>query len=210
MIRIKICGITRLADALTAGWAGADMIGYVFAPSPRRIDLREAGLISEKLDRLIPFLGRVGVFVDPSPTELVDAVETALVTHLQIHGRVPDSLPDEIPWIKALSLASEEDTRLPEEDPWAVLVEPKVEGLRGGTGQILPWRWVTPLIDKARVFVAGGLDAEAVASLLKSVHPFGVDASSALESSPGVKDPRKVTDFIAAVRSLEPKKGRRR
>jgi phosphoribosylanthranilate isomerase len=203
MIQIKVCGITNVDDALQAAWSGADLLGFVFAPSPRQVDPATVRDIGDHLEGPFPHVGRVGVFVDPSAEEIARVAREADLTHLQIHGRVPLPLPIDLPWIAARGVAAESDVALPLADPWAVLFETKVEGLAGGTGRTFPWEWLRPLLGRARVFVAGGLDAERVASLLATIAPFGVDASSRLERAPGVKDPAKVRAYVDAVRAHE-------
>jgi phosphoribosylanthranilate isomerase len=210
MIRIKICGITRPEDALHAARSGADLIGMVFAPSPRQVDLVAARRIVAALESGWADLGRVGVFVNPSRAEIEEAAAAASLTHVQIHGALPPEGPPRLPWIAAIALASVDDARPPAGNPWAVLVEPKVPGMTGGTGETFPWEWARPLMDRGRVFVAGGLDAERIGSLLDMLTPFGVDASSRLESEPGIKDPDKVQAFIRAIRAHEERKQQRR
>ncbi len=210
MIRVKVCGITRAEDALHAARSGADLIGMVFAPSPRRVDLAGAGKIVEALSSGWADLGRVGVFVNPTLKEIEEATAAASLTHVQIHGTPPAEGLPRLPWIAAIGLASADDARAPAGNPWAVLVEPRVEGLAGGTGKSFPWEWVRPLLVRGRVFVAGGLDAARVGELLDVLTPFGVDASSGLESEPGIKDPVKVQAFIRTVRAHEEKERQRR
>lgn len=204
MILVKICGIASVDDALLAAWAGADLVGFVLAPSPRRADLATARAAAEQLEGPFPHVGRVGVFVDPSGEEVAEAVATGRLTHVQIHGRRPADLPEGIPWIAAVPLASAAEAVLPDGDPWAVLCEPRRPGHMGGSGQVFAWEWVQPLLERTRIMVAGGLDAERVVDLLARLTPFGVDASSRLEKKPGIKDPRKVRAFVDAVRSHDP------
>lgn len=200
MIRIKICGVTREEDALHAAALGADLIGMVFARSARRVSVETAARIGAVLEEAYPDVARVGVFVDPSPDDLERAVDESRLTHLQVHGRIPERLPPGIPWIGAIALSGPQDVRAPSGDPWAILVEPRVEGGAGGTGQVFPWEWARDLIARRRVLIAGGLDADRAADLLRIMRPYGLDASSRLESSPGVKDPQRVRAFIEAVR----------
>jgi phosphoribosylanthranilate isomerase len=200
MIRVKICGITRPEDALDAAREGADFIGMVFAESPRRVSVAAAAEIGAALAAAHPTVGRVGVFVSPGRAEVEETAISARLTHVQIHGRPPGGKALPFPWIAALALTGPGDARAPEGAPWAVLVEPKVEGLSGGTGLRFPWEWARPLLATRRVFVAGGLDSETVGPLLRALTPYGVDASSRLEKAPGIKDPAKVRAFIRAVR----------
>jgi phosphoribosylanthranilate isomerase len=206
MTLVKICGITRIDDAMTAASAGADLIGFVFAPSPRRADPAVVRMISERLAKSWPRVGRVGVFVDPTAEDLVKIACEASLTHLQIHGTVPSPMPADPPWIAAESLGSREDAaRIADaaEGSWALLVDARDPQLAGGTGRSFPWEWAAPIVARRRVIIAGGLDAERVGSLLEDLAPFGVDASSRLESLPGIKDPEKVRAFIRAVRRKE-------
>lgn len=215
MIRVKICGITRMEDAITSAAAGADLVGFVLAPSARRADLKAVGEISRRLRREWPRVARVGVFVDPSPDEIARAAEEADLTHVQIHGRIPTPMPADRPWIAALALATAEDAAgaaafagpADGAAPWALLVEPKDAQLAGGTGRTLPWAWAAPLVARHRVIIAGGLDADRVSPLLGRLTPYGVDASSRLEVAPGIKDPAKIRAFVAAVRAKEKERG---
>jgi phosphoribosylanthranilate isomerase len=190
-----------------AAGAGTDYIGFIFAPSPRRVAIRQAATISAQLEDRFPGIGRVGVFVEPDQDELITTAASTGLTHVQIYGSLPKRRPESLPCIAAVRAGAPGEVRIPDGDPWAVLVEPRVAGKTGGTGRSFPWEWVEPLLSQTRVFVAGGLDAAAVAALLQVVTPFGVDASSGLERSPGVKDPEKVRAFIEAVRSTSTRRG---
>jgi len=203
MILVKICGLTRLSDALHAASAGADLLGFVFAPSPRQADPQAVGAMASQLKGSFPRVGRVGVFVDPGEDELARICEQADLTHAQIYGTRPVQLPKGLPWIAAVALTGAGEAVVPLGDPWAVLLEPGKVGQGGGTGRTFPWEWARPWIQRTRVLIAGGLDADRVPELLQSVVPFGVDASSRLEREPGIKDPAKVEAFIQAVRREE-------
>jgi phosphoribosylanthranilate isomerase len=207
MIQVKVCGITRVEDAFLAAEAGADLVGFIFAASPRQIAAAAARTISERLGDRFHHLGRVGVFVNPTAAELSRTAEAALLTHIQVYGALPAEPPQGLRVICALPVARQEDLAVPAREPWAVLVEPKIPGRTGGTGQRFPWAWLSPFVSKVRLFVAGGLDAESVVDLLSTITPFGVDASSGLERAPGVKDPAKVRAFVQAVRGFAPRKG---
>jgi phosphoribosylanthranilate isomerase len=218
MIRIKICGLTRMEDALAAADSGADMIGFVFAPSPRAAEPTTVREISRRLSRSHPGVLRVGVFAAAPADEIARVAERAEVTHVQVHGARPEAMSARWPWIEAVSVAVPEDLLRIAADgetngtmsypviPWAVLIEPHDPQRAGGTGRTFPWEWIGPLVARRNVIVAGGLDAERVGALIEKVRPFGVDASSRLESAPGIKDPQKVRAFIAAVRRCEMEK----
>ncbi len=204
MIHVKICGIVRESDAVAAAEAGADMIGFVFAESPRMIAPAAVSPIARRLERDFGRVARVGVFVDPAPESIDRALDAGRLTHLQIYGRRPEQLPEGPEWIAALPLAKAQDAALPEgPTPWGVLVEAWVSGASGGTGATFPWDWARPLLARTRLLVAGGLDAERVSDLLRMIIPYGVDASSRLETRPGEKDPRKMKAFVESVRTAE-------
>lgn len=219
MFRIKICGITNVADALAAADAGADTIGLNFYPkSPRFVDAQLAATILEVVP---PSLGRVGVVVNES----VDALNQLLARFqvdaqpglhaIQLHGDEP---PEFVAAVRAkylirarrfteqgiAAIASDLEAcdrlrRLPD----AVLIDAAIPGRYGGTGTTVSWsgladyrRWLhnVPLI------LAGGLTPDKVAEAIRTVRPHGVDVASGVEATPGKKDHAKVRDFVAAAR----------
>lgn len=209
-VRIKVCGITRMEDARMAAALGADYLGFVFAPSPRRISPQAAGSIlraleTERSERL-PRIQGVGVFVNAERRSVEEAVRLAGLTAIQLHG---DEEPEycrgfKMPVIKALRLRDRTVFDLVPRYPTPyILLEPHVPGKRGGTGVQADWQLAAELVrtspDK-RFFLAGGLGPENVLSAVQIVRPFAVDASSSLESSPGIKDPQKTKKFFEAVR----------
>ena len=206
MTRVKICGITNIEDALHAEACGADALGFVFAESPRRIDAARAG---EIIARLGPFITPVGVFVDPTEDEVSGAAESG-IRIAQIHGAVGGEnspLLHVLPTIRALQVRDAQSLApIPAfcPRPKAVLLDAYWEGLEGGTGKTFDWelaasasRFGIPIV------LAGGLDEENVSEAIARVRPYGVDASSRLEASPGRKDPSKVERFIRAVRRCD-------
>lgn len=200
VVRVKICGITRLQDALAAAECGADAVGFVFAPSPRRIDPAEAGRI---LADLPPFLTTVGLVVDQDPRPILDRCSVDLV---QFHGsEEPATLaPYGRRALKAIHVTSRADLAAIERYPGAggFVLDTFVRGVAGGTGRTFPWE----LAAGARAFgrpilVAGGLTPENVAECIRVSRPYGVDVSSGVESAPGVKDPERMRRFLHAVRA---------
>lgn len=184
---VKICGLTTRGDLQTAVDAGAGAIGFNFyRRSPRYITFAKAQELSAQVNG--PYL-RVGVFVHPS----TDDLEAAPVDVVQIHGNVPDCIPPRLRvWRATTATANGEalDTR------WEAYLLDTPSSNFGGTGVPLDWRSVANF--PHRFILAGGLDADNVAEAIRVAQPWGVDACSRLESTPGRKDERKVERFIAA------------
>jgi phosphoribosylanthranilate isomerase len=211
-VRIKICGLTRIEDARLAATLGADYLGFIFAPSPRRISPETAGSILRVLEKERPerFAGieTVGVFVNADPGTVEETVRLAGLSAIQLHG---DEEPEyclrfKVPVIKALRIRDREIFDLVPRYPTPyILLEPHVQGKRGGTGVQADWRLAAELVstfaDK-RFFLAGGLGPGNVEAAVAAVRPFAVDASSGLENSPGTKDRQKMKTFIEAVRNI--------
>lgn len=201
-VRVKICGVAQLDDALHCVEHGADALGLNFWPrSPRRCSLETARAIVEAVGKAARV---VGVLVDPSDAEL-RAVRSAGVRWIQLHGDEPRAalerlLPEAY---KAVHLATEpqlEDARgWPGEE---LLVDARLPGLPGGTGTRCDWSLAARLAAERRVWLAGGLRPENVAEAARAVRPFGVDVASGVESSPGVKDRARVAAFIGAARAI--------
>ena len=201
--RVKICGITRIEDALAAARAGADAIGLVFEPkSPRCVKPDQALSIVRALP---PFVTVVGLFVNAAP----DTVETILgrvpLDLLQFHG---DETPEQCrryhrPYIKAIHMRPE--VNLPEQarrytDAEGLLLDTAVAHVAGGSGEAFDWSLVPSGLDKP-VILAGGLTPENVAEAVRKVRPFAVDVSSGVEQAKGIKDAAKISAFIEAVRN---------
>ncbi len=202
-VRIKICGITRVEDALAAADAGADAIGLVFyAKSPRAVSIAQARAI---LAALPPFVTSVGLFVDASRCELNEILEALPLDLLQFHG---DETPAECegfrrPYLKALRVRPGEDlaARVAAYSGAAgVLLDTYVAGVPGGTGEAFDWSLVPPGLAKP-VILAGGLTAQNVAEGIARVRPYAVDVSGGVEASKGIKDARKIQDFVRACRA---------
>lgn len=200
--RIKICGITTAADAAAAVEAGADAIGVVLAPSPRRVTLEQAATVFEAVP---PFVARVGVFVDASPHEVAAAIARLGLSAVQFSGA---ELPEDCsaapaPAIKALHVGIDFDGSLSE--PYrgyvaALLVDTFSQGEKGGTGQTFDWQLLDAAPRWAPLLLAGGLHPGNVGEAIAAVQPFAVDVSSGVERAAGVKDHDKIRDFCAAVR----------
>lgn len=201
-VRSKICGITRIEDALAAADAGADAIGFVFyAKSPRAVDVRQARAIIAELP---PFVTTVGLFVNASRCELNEILEVVPLDLLQFHG---DETPADCegfhrPWIKALRVRPGDDIEAACQHyagAQGVLLDTYVAGVPGGTGEAFDWSLVPAGLSKP-VILAGGLSADNVGQAIAQVRPYAVDVSGGVEQSKGIKDATKITAFIRAVK----------
>ena len=202
-VRSKICGITRIEDALAAVEAGADAIGLVFyAKSPRAVNVQQARAI---IAALPPFVTTVGLFVNASRCELGEILDAVPLDLLQFHG---DETPADCegyhrPYIKALRVKAGDDIAASCKayaGASGILLDTYVEGVPGGTGEAFDWSLVPKDLGKP-IILAGGLSATNVAQAIAQVHPYAVDVSGGVEQSKGIKDHAKVRAFIQAVRS---------
>lgn len=200
---VKVCGLTRLQDAHEARKAGADWLGFVIhGESPRLIRPESMANVMTTL----PGMVGVAVMVAVSPEQALALARRAGARRVQIHGVDPQAWPHDFPLPSALSVPVAEDGALTAALPAAahlVLLDAAHPTLAGGTGRRVPWDSARVVAATRPVLLAGGLDAACVTEALEQVRPFGVDASSGLEASPGIKDPDRVWDFVAAVRAWE-------
>jgi len=212
-IRVKICGLREPADALKVAQMGADAVGLVFAESPRWVSPEQA---REIVDVLPPLVARVGVFVDADAELIGRVVQRVGLTLVQLHGdegpEIVESLP--VPCIKAFRVRGPEwidevtdwTARVPSRRLAAVLLDAYDPKAHGGTGMQFNWEWVAEARAAGKtaglgpIILSGGLDTRNVAKAIDIVQPWAVDVSSGVESAPGVKDLRKVEDFIRATR----------
>jgi phosphoribosylanthranilate isomerase len=201
-VRSKICGITRVEDALSAAEAGADAIGLVFyAKSPRAVTVQQARAIVAALP---PFVTTVGLFVDASACELGEILDAVPLDLLQFHGDETPSYCDGWgrPYIKALRVKPGDDISA-QIDAYhgarGVLLDTFVPGVPGGTGEAFDWSLV-PQVASKPIILAGGLTAENVQAAIQQVRPYGVDVSGGVEADKGIKDAEKIYRFIQAVK----------
>jgi len=201
-VRVKICGITNIPDALASTDAGADALGFIFAPSsPRFLKVDAAAAIIRELP---PFIARVGVFVDPTAQFVHETVAKCGLSAVQLHGNETPEFCAALPGltIKAFRISRREDLyQIRSYSTRAWLLDSHVAGQMGGTGKRFDWElalevkeWGSPII------LAGGLTPENVAEAVTRVQPYAVDVSSGVESSPGKKDITKVRAFITAAK----------
>ena len=208
--KVKICGITRLADALAAVEAGADALGFMFfAGSKRHIVAAAAAKI---IHALPPFIARVGVFVNADAGTVRATVAECGLDTLQFHGEeTPEFCRQFAPLkvVKAFRIQNAASLEpLPGYDVDAWLLDSYVAGTRGGTGEKFNWDLACQAKELGRpVILAGGLTPENIADAVQQVWPFGVDVSSGVETAPGQKDAGLVRQFIEIVRSTEQELG---
>lgn len=202
-MRVKICGITNLEDALMAVEAGADALGFVFFQgSPRFISPEQAAAI---IDRLPPFVQSVGLFVNEEPATVNSVAGRCGLDIIQLHGEEsPDccrAVTRRI--IKAFRVKDASSLeRMHEYHVVGYLLDAWSPAAHGGTGTTFNWDIAATAAASQRIILAGGLNPENVAEAVRLVRPYGVDVSSGVESAPGKKDAALVERFIRAARGL--------
>ena len=201
VVRSKICGITRIEDALIAAEAGADAIGLVFyAKSPRAVSIQQARDIVAALPA---FVTTVGLFVNASREELSEILAGVALDLLQFHG---DETPAECesyqrPYIKALRVKPGDDIAqlaAPYAKARGILLDTYVPGIPGGTGAAFDWSLVPRDLPQP-VILAGGLSADNVQAAIEKVRPYAVDVSGGVEADKGIKDAAKIRAFMQAI-----------
>ena len=202
---VKVCGLTREEDALTAAALGAHALGFVFYPrSPRYVSPQQATSIAR---RLPPFVTVVGLFVNADAAEVNAVLRTIPLDLLQFHG---DEAPDYCaqfgrPYIKALRVRPGADL-LQYAYQFAgargLLLDAFVEGIPGGTGSSFDWSLI-PASLPLPVVLSGGLNAANVGAAIRRVRPCAVDVSSGVEAAPGIKDVQKMREFFKGVRNAD-------
>ncbi len=199
MTRVKICGITNLRDARAAAAAGADALGFVFAPSPRRID---PGNAREIIRHLPPFITTVGVFVDSPVAEMMDIKTRCGLDVLQLHGDEPVEILEKItgPVIKTISVGKSGSPEPAAYPCAAILLDTYVPGTHGGTGKTFDWYLAADWTGPQPLILAGGLTPENVIEAINQTRPYAVDTSSGVELEPGVKNHEKIRAFIRNIR----------
>jgi len=202
--RIKICGITRLDDARTAVEAGADALGFVFYPSsPRYID---PDRVREIIRRLPPMVTRVGLFVDEKIQTVKEIEQYCFLDLLQFHGRETPEYCEWFPGRAIKAIGVKDISPLEEMKRYSVsgfLLDACSEDLNGGTGCPFDWSLAIEAAKSEPVMLAGGLTPENVGEAILKIHPYAVDVSSGVGSSPGEKDPDRTRRFISAVRRAD-------
>ena len=204
--RIKVCGITDLADLVHAVSAGVDGLGFIFAEnSPRRVGPEKA---RELIKSVPPFVDAVGVFVNEDPDVVTDIIKYCGLTMVQLHGQESVDYCRLMPVRVVKSFAVNPDTDGTEIAVYSdvaagYLLDTYHQSMAGGTGQTFDWGLVENLRIPGPVLLAGGLGPENVAEAIRAVRPFAVDVNSGVETSPGCKDHDKITELVDAVRRAD-------
>ncbi len=199
MVRVKICGICDPDAAAAAVGAGADLLGFHFCSSSRRVRPETAKAIVDGL-RVRPAL--VGVFIDQDPDEVWQIADFVGLDLVQLHGSEEPGFQAGFPVMKVLKVREGD---VPSADGWPdpVMLDSWSSDHRGGTGRTWEWERARSLLSERKVFIAGGLEPGNVGSVVSAFRPYGVDVSSGVESAVRVKDPDKLRAFVQAVRLAE-------
>jgi phosphoribosylanthranilate isomerase len=208
--RIKICGITRVEDALEVVRAGADAIGLVFYdPSPRCVRINQAREIAEAVPA---FVSVVALFVNPSKEYVQEVLNSVRIDLLQFHGDEENDFCSQFksPFIKAIRVRQASDVvasslRFP--NSVGILLDSYKPGIPGGTGESFDWSLI-PENHNSPIILAGGLTPGNVASAINDVQPFAVDVSGGVEASKGIKDANKIKEFVSEVYDVNYSKNR--
>ena len=206
---VKVCGITRGEDATWALRCGADWLGFIVrGESPRLIAPEQAAAIVDAARVAVPerAWSAVAVMVGATPEVALELARRAHAERVQLHGVSAASWPRDFPLPCAFAVGVTTDGALAGEEPpqgHLLMLDTAVAGRSGGSGEAWPWSAARAIVSRRDVLLAGGLSGENVADAVRLLHPFGVDASSRLESRPGAKDPERVRRFVEAVRACE-------
>ena len=191
MTKVKICGLSNIEAVETAVSAGADYIGFVFAPSKRQVTLEQAA----ELAKFIPsHIQKVGVFVSPSRADLLEAIEKVGLDLVQVHGQVVDKLFENLPCGSIQAVQVDERGHVPNSQADYLLFDAPV----AGSGQTFDWGRLDTTELAQPFFIAGGLNEDNVARAIQHFSPFAVDVSSGVETN-GQKDHEKIRRFIERV-----------
>jgi phosphoribosylanthranilate isomerase len=203
--RVKICGLTRHEDAAEAVAAGADALGFIlWSSSPRFVPPDVARAIGA---RLPPLAVRVGVFVNSAPGDVFRLADAIGLDALQLHGEedVHAYAIGGRRLIKSITLDDDDaiDAALRLPDSVTPIIDAQDHVRRGGTGQVANWSRAARLAAQRPIILAGGLTPDNVADAIRDVRPWGVDVSSGVETSPGLKSAEKIRAFMTAVQRFE-------
>lgn len=207
-MKVKICGITREEDAYLAAESGADYLGFIFYKgSPRYITPDKVRLISRDIPAAVE---RVGVFVNETVREVENIYKEAALDIVQLHSVIDDfdylnMSNKNIPYVRVLRVRDDSiDTRhMDDRDCYGLLLDSYDKEAYGGTGKAFDWDIAKNISHKSRIFLSGGLTAENVGKAIQIIKPYAVDVSSGVESTPGIKDPRKIKQFIDRVKGAK-------
>ncbi len=199
--RVKLCGLTRLEDALAAAEAGADALGFVFAPSPRRVS---PDTVRKIIRELPPLVATVGVFVDEVPEKIQEIRKYCGLDLIQLAGEESEETarllgPRVIKTLRVGSGPLPDPAAFPEV---TLLLDTLSGNLRGGSGRTFNWNLAREIAAKRIIILAGGLTPENVSRAVRKVRPYALDVSSGVEIEPGRKDHDRMRSFIRQAKAL--------
>lgn len=209
--RVKICGITRLEDALVADELGVDALGFVFVPASSRYVTPEHA--ARLVRRLTPFVSVVGLFLNPQASDVENAMQQIPSMVPQFHGQESGEFCDSFnrPYIKAIGVGNSMPTATELAQfnlACGFLLDSNEPGALGGTGHVFDWTRLEDKLEKPLV-LAGGLNVQNIADAIEQVAPHAVDVSSGVESAKGIKDPLVMQKFMRAVAKADALKSQR-
>ena len=196
MVKVKICGITNLKDAEAAVRYGADALGFIFAPSPRRVSVRTVRSISERIG---PYVTKVGVFVNAPLKKMLRVTRTCRLDAVQLHGNESPAICVRLRPYKVIKAFSMDDRFSPADTnryPAEAFIFETASAKRGGTGRTWNWKKIVRSRFRKPVIVTGGLNSRNVRHAIRLLKPYAVDVSSGVERAPGKKDHALMKRFI--------------
>lgn len=206
-VKVKVCGITSLSDAMAAAILGADALGFIFyKKSPRFIEPERARKI---ISNLPPMVKTVGVFVDEQPENIKEIGKICGLDLFQLHGEESPEfckslMPRSLKAIRIRDKARDEEIHAYKGSVRGILLDTWSKDAKGGTGQTFNWEIARDIVKgfEVPVILAGGLNPENIKDAIKKVKPYGVDVSSGVEKAPGVKDQRLLEEFFMALKGI--------
>jgi phosphoribosylanthranilate isomerase len=196
-VKVKVCGMTNLKDALVAVEEGADAVGFIFyKKSPRSVTMK---LVREIILELPPFVDMVGVFVDETAEQINKIADNCNLDLIQLHGNESPTFCKRIRRrvVKAFRVKDMQSVKkLSSYQVSGFLLDTFSENLHGGTGKVFDWNLALPAKKIGPVIMAGGLTPNNVQQAIRQVRPYGVDVCSGVESEPGIKDHKKIQAFL--------------
>lgn len=204
-VRVKICGITRTEDALSAARLGAHAVGFVFWPKSSRYITPDS--VREIISALPPFVTTVGVYVDPTPAWVEETSVKGGLSLLQFHGDESPEFCEQfcLPYIKAIRVREDLDliqyaSRYHQAS--GMLLDTYTAGMPGGTGHVFNWKLIPQKLSLPLI-LSGGLNPDNISQAIKQTRPWAVDVSSGVEAVKGIKDRQKISAFMQGVRTSE-------
>ncbi|HBF36575.1 MAG TPA: N-(5'-phosphoribosyl)anthranilate isomerase [Firmicutes bacterium] len=204
MIPVKICGITNLEDALTCVRHGASALGFIFAPSKRQVTVAKVYEISRQVP---PFITKVGVFVNEDPLVIREILKDCHLDLAQLHGGESQAVTEFLPGrvIKAFKAGLDEPDLAWRDFPIrAILIDSFMKEIPGGTGQTFNWSLFQSFRSLGYpMILAGGLNPGNIINAVETARPEAIDLSSGVELKPGIKDPMKIKQLMANLKSAD-------